>query len=227
MVGGLVLLGLPLFAAEAYRLRLSPFRFPRRCVENGCMSEVPFFQTPRLVARHWSMDIAEQALTIYGDPEVTKFLWGQHYRSLDEMKEKIEWIMERNTKFAEGLGSFPVFLRESGQMVGTALIKNLPDNEENFTSDIEIGWHLARRHWGKGFATEFGRALLQIGFEHLDLDVLHAVVDLENEASKNVARRLGMRHLGQTTRYYSGDAIEHFVLDKSEWLAAQNEAKLG
>jgi RimJ/RimL family protein N-acetyltransferase len=61
-----------------------------------------------------------------------------------------------------------------------------------------------------------GRALLQHGFEVLDLEVLHAVVDPLNAASQRVAEKIGMRRMGQTRAYYDQE-LEHFEMDREEW----------
>ena len=53
----------------------------------------------------------------------------------------------------DGYGSWPLFERESGALVGAVLLKPLPEAEE-----IEVGWHLARAAWGNGYATESGKA---------------------------------------------------------------------
>ena len=103
---------------------------------------------------------------------------------------------------------------ETDQMVGTALIKNLPDAEKNFTEDIEIGWHLAYDFWGQGLATEFGRELIRIGFEDAACSVIYAVTDLENYPSQAVCKRLGMDHVGQTEKYY-GQRLELFQINPS------------
>ena len=114
------------------------------------------------------------------------------------------------------MGSFATFDRESNQYVGTLMIKPLPDSENVDTEDIEIGWHLGRSAWGKGFATEGGRKLLEIGFGKLKLDVIHAVVKKENIRSIKVTERLGMEHQGNTERYY-GELVEHFTLTRDQW----------
>lgn len=175
---------------------------------------VTVFETTRLVAGEWNTAYADAAFEIYGDPEVTRFMASSGVESIDEMRKRIDFIIERNKKYADGMGSFPVFLKSTGTLVGTALIKPLPDTSGNFTDEIEVGWHLARRQWGRGYATEYSKKLFEIGFDELGLDELHAVIDPPNENSIKVARRLQMKHLGTTTKYYEGDPIEHFLMTK-------------
>ncbi|MDB4777943.1 GNAT family N-acetyltransferase [bacterium] len=172
--------------------------------------ELPIFETERLRAHRWRVDLAEQALEIYSDSHVTRHISKMHCQTLQEMIAKLEWAVERNTQWDEPFGSFPVFSKSSDQLVGTALIKNLPDQAGNLTDDIEIGWHLGRRYWGQGFATEFGNELIRIGFDQ-GLSVVYAVTDLENSASQAVCKRLGMKNLGQSEKYY-GQRLELFEI---------------
>jgi RimJ/RimL family protein N-acetyltransferase len=69
------------------------------------------------------------------------------------------------------------------------------------TNDVEIGWHLHPDAWGHGYATEAAEAVLDDAFSRGLAKVL-AVIDPDNSASRAVCQRLGMTHLGRTTRYY-------------------------
>lgn len=153
---------------------------------------------------------------MYGDPEVVRYIGNDLRESVDSTRELLGLILERAPTLPKGMGSFPLVLRETGEIVGAGLIKPLPDSDGERTDDIEIGWHLVRRHWGHGYATEAGLALLEWGFVELDLPVLHAVVDEPNTASHAVARRLGMNDVGTTDAYY-GHVLRHYVLEREEW----------
>ncbi len=180
------------------------------------------FETERLRARPWSLDDAPTAFTIYGDPEVMRYIGGEAKKDLEETHALIESVLERAKNLPAGMSSYPLIEKASGEQVGTGLIKPLPDAEKRFTDDIEIGWHLGRRHWGKGFATEAGRALLRYGFIELDLEIIHAVVDPPNTASIRVTERIGMEAVGRTEAYY-GLELEHFVLTRDAWARASKD----
>jgi ribosomal-protein-alanine N-acetyltransferase len=57
---------------------------------------------------------------------------------------------------------------------------------------VEIGWRLARAHWGKGYAAEAARAALDFGFAELRLDRIFAFTVPANERSRRVMERIGM-----------------------------------
>ncbi len=61
----------------------------------------------------------------------------------------------------------------------------------SLTSEIELGYLLARKSWRKGFATEAASACLQLGFEKLGFREIIALTDLENTASQKVLEKTG------------------------------------
>jgi RimJ/RimL family protein N-acetyltransferase len=175
------------------------------------------FVTPRLVASRWDpARDAEAAYAIYSDPEVVRFIGNRPATSVEDQRERLMQVLERDVALGAPFGGFPLFTREGWTLVGTALIQPLRDAERRWLEgEIEIGWHLGRAFWGRGYATETGRALIAYGFAELDVDALHAVVDPGNPRSCAVAKRIGMSHVGTTDRYY-GDELEHFVIGRSD-----------
>lgn len=51
-------------------------------------------------------------------------------------------------------------------------------------------------YWGKGYATETAEALLDFGFDELELHRIYAKCDIKNEQSKNVLEKIGMEQEG-------------------------------
>jgi len=170
-----------------------------------------YFETERLVARPFDPeDDAEEALEIYGDPEVTRWIGGETSPDLDAMRRRLERARELFDPRGHPFCLAACFLRDGGALVGAGLLKKLPDADGHDTDEVEVGWHLMRKRWGHGYATEIGRALLERGFAALDVDAIYAVTDPPNDRSQAVARRCGMEHVGPTDRYY-GKTLELFV----------------
>jgi RimJ/RimL family protein N-acetyltransferase len=71
------------------------------------------------------------------------------------------------------------------------------------TGETEFGYWLARRHWGRGYATEAGRALLATARHGLRLKRLDAGHFLDNPASGRVLEKLGFRPTGTIVPRYS------------------------
>lgn len=171
----------------------------------------PPFHTPRLTLECWSIDHAAEATTIYGDPEVMRYIGdGKVFDTPETMRARLSEVLGRNERWKGRMGSWPIREKETGILVGAVLLKPIPNYEE-----IEVGWHLARHAWGKGYATEAGRAAIDYGLNDLKLKEIWAVVDPGNERSMNVCRRLGLTHLGQTERYY-GRELELFLVKPTD-----------
>jgi RimJ/RimL family protein N-acetyltransferase len=69
-----------------------------------------------------------------------------------------------------------------------------PTFEAHFTPAVEVGWRLAREHWGQGYATEGARAAVSAGFDELGLEELVAFTVPPNFRSRRVMVRIGMTH---------------------------------
>jgi RimJ/RimL family protein N-acetyltransferase len=87
-----------------------------------------------------------------------------------------------------GTGQWAVEERASGAFVGRAGM-HFPERAD--WPGIELGWALHPVHWGKGYATEAGRAAVDYAWANHDVDTLYSVILPENIASQAVARRLG------------------------------------
>ena len=57
---------------------------------------------------------------------------------------------------------------------------------------VEVGWRIAREHWGHGYVTEAARAGLRFGFEELGLDEIVSFTVPANERSWRVMERIGL-----------------------------------
>ena len=182
------------------------------------------FRTERLTARDWSAGDAAAAYAIYGRDDVMRWLGPQPrrpVRSLAEMTERIEVMAERAAARPE-FGLWPLEVTATGEVVGAVLLQPLPDSPsaggrpaDPRAEVVEIGWHLNPDHWGNGYATEAGRGAVTLAFGARDLDRVIAVVEPANGPSLAVCRRLGMTHLGQTSRYF-GLTLELFELVRGQ-----------
>lgn len=135
-------------------------------------------------------------MDLYRRPEVVR--WFPAGPKLDR-QEALERIERSLVPVATGrrFGRWAAVDRSSGIPVGTVILQPLPDGD----GEVEIGWHLHPDSWGKGFATEAARALLERAFAD-GLSELWAVTDLDNHRSAAVCRRIGLRLLGVNHRWY-------------------------
>jgi RimJ/RimL family protein N-acetyltransferase len=144
-------------------------------------------ETERLLLRDWRPSDAEPFAALNADPDVARYLRGPMSR--DESDELIAHI--RAHWQDHGFGLYAVEVKETGAFagfVGLAIPSFLPDA----LPAVEVGWRLARAHWGHGYATEGARACLDLGFDELGLRQIISIIDPRNTASVRVAQRLGM-----------------------------------
>ncbi|MFJ3792802.1 GNAT family N-acetyltransferase [Kitasatospora sp. NPDC090091] len=155
--------------------------------------------TDRLIVRNWSVDDAEQALAIYGSPDVARWLTPVMDRVGDvaAMRSVLQAWQEAQPNLPTPRGRWAVERKEDGAVVGGLGIRLLPP----FEDDLEMSWQLAPDAWGKGYATEAGRALIAWAFTQ-DAEELFAVARPTNTRAIAMARRLGMEWVGETTKYY-------------------------
>jgi RimJ/RimL family protein N-acetyltransferase len=156
-------------------------------------------RTERLVIREWENADAADAIAIYGRSEVARWLSPAVDRVAgeDAMRALLhEWVAA--TREGEGgLGHWAITLVGTGELVGGVSLHLLPVEEQ----DVEIAWQLAPEHWGKGYATEAARHLIDRAFG-LDIDEVFALVRPNNARGEATARRLGMTWVGETDKYY-------------------------
>jgi RimJ/RimL family protein N-acetyltransferase len=123
-------------------------------------------------------------------------------------------VIERwNERNADPLyGIWAVEEKATGVVAGTVLLVPLPDPAEPDESkgEVEVGWHFHPDAWGRGLATESARGAIKHGFA-AGLGEIYAVVRPDNHPSLAVCRRLGMRSLGLTSRWY-GAELQSFVI---------------
>jgi RimJ/RimL family protein N-acetyltransferase len=146
---------------------------------------LPELRTARLRIRPWTQEDLASFHRIWGDPEV---IWWGPTADLVESRRTLGEIMERSRSLPDGFG-WAAVVAEEDAVVGNVMLQPSPGAPD----DVEIGWHFAREQWGKGYATEAAGALLAHGFTRLGLPRIVAPIVPDNQRSRALARRLGMR----------------------------------
>ena len=144
-------------------------------------------ETERLILRRQVIEDLDDLWTLYCNPEITKYI-PDAPRSREEAKEELEWHMNGHPRNPE-LGLWATIHKETGQLIGRCgLLPWTIDGQD----EVEVAYMIAQDYWGQGLATEAARAILNYGFEHLNLPRLISRIDSENIASQKVAEKIGM-----------------------------------
>jgi len=150
-------------------------------------------QTARLLLRPVDDADLPWLVSILGDGEVMRLALYERALTSDEAEHFINADFTRTADDVTHLGV--LCGNEDGAIVGFAGL--LPCRY--FPGDLEIGFVLGREHQGRGYATEIGRKLLEVGFEALHRPRLLGLCDPENAGSRNVLGKLGMREIDEIT----------------------------
>ena len=142
--------------------------------------------TARLRLRPLSLDDVDVVHALWTDPDVRRYLWDDVVIPRERAEEMVRSIVagfERN-----GRGMWLIYEQSAAAPCGFCgfLPRTEPDR-------AELIYGLAPHAWGKGYATESARAVMEYGFETLNVPTIAAAADVPNAASVRVLERLGMR----------------------------------
>jgi [ribosomal protein S5]-alanine N-acetyltransferase len=151
--------------------------------------------TERLHLRPFMLGDEAAIHAVYADPEVMRYVGHGAHRTSAETAAALRTygdVLERH-----GYSFLAVIERSSGTLVGDGGLHPLA----GVGPDVELGYTLARRAWGRGYATELGRALVEYAFTVLRVPRVVAQVEPANAASRHVLAKLGMSEREMRTAY--------------------------
>ena len=149
--------------------------------------EQPVLQTERLTLRRFRLTDVDDVLAFANDEEWQRFLPPLPYPY--ERVHGEQFVAESFLRDWKSKPAFAIVLDDT--MIGEI---NLRVNKRH--QNAEMGYAIARKHWGRGYATEAARAVVNWAFEALCLAKIHAVAIVDNERSWRVMERVGMTREG-------------------------------
>jgi len=190
------------------------------------MLRQPNLETVRLLLRPFRQADADQVQRLAGDRAVADTTLNVPHPYEDGLAEK--WISNHRDWFNRRQQAvFAVTLRNSdcstpsatgvasyndwwpaGTLIGTAGLRIETEDQR-----AELGYWIGKPYWNQGYCTEAARAVLQFGFEQLDLHRIFAHHFVRNPASGRVMQKLGMTHEGRLPQHVKKwDAFEDLEL---------------
>jgi len=146
-------------------------------------------ETNRLILRTWTQTDADALFEIMRDARVMRYLADGKPFTSEQTKDFLIWA--ENYQLENGFCRWKIIEKSSGEVVGSCGFARPHGTEE-----VELGYLLAQKHWGKGFATEAARAAMLYGFGKLNFREIIAMTDLENTASQKVLEKIGFARRG-------------------------------
>lgn len=150
------------------------------------MNEVSI-KTQRLLLRHWGDADLPSLSAMNQDPKVMEFIGPV----ISEAESRAMIERTRRSWDENGYGRFAVEISETSELIGFIGLAQCKF-ESHFTPAVEIGWRLARRHWGFGYATEGTTAVMSWAFGRRGLDEVVSFSSTLNIASRRVMEKIGM-----------------------------------
>lgn len=161
-------------------------------------------ETDRIRLRQWRDEDWEPFAAMNCDPAVMEYLGPALTRQdSDAAIDKQMALMKKDEP-----AFWAAATRSDDKLIGCIGVKTVTF-EAAFTPCYEIGWRLAKEHWGKGFATEGAKAALALAFSRWNISEIYSFTVLANTKSQAVMQKIGM------SRVEDGD-FDHPALLKDD-----------
>ncbi|WP_415904411.1 GNAT family N-acetyltransferase [Neptuniibacter sp. QD48_55] len=175
--------------------------------------------TERLTLRSWlDADFQPFFEQINSDSDVMEYFPGTLSR---EESDALATELQRRID-VNGWGLWAVEEKASGQFIGFVGL-NSPLIELPFTPCVEVGWRLSKAFWGKGYATEAAKKVLEFAFVELELEEVVSFTAVPNSRSQALMTRLGLCDVGDNFNHPAvpsdSPLYEHvlFKISRDEW----------
>ena len=150
-------------------------------------------ETDRLVLRELLFSDVDGLFELESNPNVHLFVGNKPVTHIDECRAYVEFIHQQYKDF--GTGRWAVILKETNEFLGWSGIKFITNEINNHKDFYEIGYRFIEKHWGKGYATEAGKAFIDYAFNEMKVDALYAYADAGNKNSRKILEKLGLKYI--------------------------------
>jgi RimJ/RimL family protein N-acetyltransferase len=175
-------------------------------------------ETARLLLRPWQADDLAEFTRLLTDPVVTRYIVVHTPFSPQDVAELSARTLEQWDR--NGFGPWAAIEKATGRWVGRIGLDELP--EWPGPHKVEVGWELHREFWGRGLATEGGRAGVRHGFEVVGLERIISVARADNVASRRVMDKGGLAFQEEVP--HRGALVVWYAIDRAGWQASQAAA---
>ncbi|GHB78702.1 GNAT family N-acetyltransferase [Persicitalea jodogahamensis] len=167
-------------------------------------------ETERLRTRFLTSDDAEVWKEFFMDQEAVKFFPMAIFDSHEESSR--HWIERQLTRYAkQQYGMQALIDKQSNAFVGMC---GLMTQTVDDIVELEVGYHILKKYWGKGYAPEAARLFIGYAFAHNLSGSVVSIIDIENSNSQRVAEKNGLTREKQT-QYMGLDVYLYRIFDKA------------
>ncbi|MCX6112365.1 MAG: GNAT family N-acetyltransferase [Proteobacteria bacterium] len=156
-------------------------------------------ETDRIILRPWKHSDISDYHKMMDNPLVLKYLPIDHF-TLEDAETKIQSRIDQQND--HGFCIWAMVLKENNKLIGHCGLQYICE-----TKDIEVGYALSPDQWNRGLATEAAKASLDYGFKTLRLGIILGLVFPDNKSSKHILKKIGMKYVGITGKYYNANEM--------------------
>ena len=160
-------------------------------------------ETERLIIAEFTADMAQAVHENSLDEDNRRFVPDEVFETVEDAREAVEFLMSRYSG-TEGPFTYPVLIKGSGENIGYVQLVPIGGGK------WEIGYHIAQRYTGNGYATEAVRAFLPVAAKAVGTGEVHGICLKENAASKRVLLKCGFEPVFEGIGEYQGEEREVF-----------------
>ncbi|MFE2374252.1 GNAT family N-acetyltransferase [Streptomyces sp. NPDC059398] len=149
-----------------------------------------YLETDRLALRRFTADDADLLIELDSDPAVMRYLSGGEPTAPETVRERqLPSVIAGYEKWHGDLGLFAAHEKDGGAFIGWFCLRPEPQGP---LDEAELGYRLRQAAWGKGYATEVSRGLLEKAFTGLGVRMVWAETMTVNQGSRNIMEKLAM-----------------------------------
>ena len=172
-----------------------------------------FVETERLILRELLPEDENGMWELDSDPEVHKYVGNKPVTNMEQVRAVIAIIRQQYTD--NGIARWAMIEKSTNNFMGWTGLKLIKEATGGHANYFDLGYRMARKYWGQGFATESAIASLGYGFAEMGIQEFFARANIDNLASQNVLKKSGMNLVKQI--YVDGAEHYWYHLTREEW----------
>jgi len=151
-------------------------------------------ESERLYLKQFTQNDVNDFFLLNSDADVMKFIRPPE-TDVNVIRENIDKI-RKYYKDNPSLDIWASFEKKSDEFIGFFELAHMDNTEE-----IEVGYRLHKKYWGKGYATEMTKVLIDYGFNELNLEEIVGITHPDNFASQKVLQKAGLEFIKEAFFY--------------------------
>jgi ribosomal-protein-alanine N-acetyltransferase len=152
-------------------------------------------ETERLILRDLRITDVDSMFELDSNPVVHKYLGNTPITNKEQAKIYVLDVIKQYNE--RGIGRWALIHKETNEFMGWSGLRHYNENEafNGFTNFYDVGYRLIPKYWGKGYATESGKAAIDYAFNTLKLETVYGITEMENEASHKALLKIGLNYI--------------------------------